>query len=101
MVNCYLCSSLTRKEEKEAEFGSRGELVKKYIAEGRVQGCKQTRGIGADKSRVRHQPTIFNRWPIQLVNSSSNPIQFGLPDGWRPSNQQQIWVDELANRSNL
>jgi hypothetical protein len=62
MVNCYLCSSLKRKEEK----GSRvGELVNKYLAEGRIQGCKQIlaedriqgcrqiRGIGADKHRRR------------------------------------------------
>jgi hypothetical protein len=41
---------LKRKEEK----GSRvGELVNKYLAEDRIQGYRQIRGIGADKHRRR------------------------------------------------
>jgi hypothetical protein len=42
---------LKRKEEKEVESGSHGELARKYVAEGKVQGYKQIRAIGADKSR--------------------------------------------------
>lgn len=74
MVNCYLCSSLTRKEEKEAEFGSRGELVKKYIAEGRVQGCKQIRGIGADKSRCPDKATACNIPPFSDLQVDEGPF---------------------------
>ena len=39
MVNCSLCSSLRRKEEKEAKSGPWGGLVRKYAAESTVQAC--------------------------------------------------------------
>jgi hypothetical protein len=72
MVNCCLCSRLKRKEEKEAESGSRGELAKKYAAKGRVQGCKQIPASAQIRADAPTRPQ-----PVTLPPSSDLQVGEG------------------------
>jgi len=91
MVNCCLCSSLKRKEEKEVESGSHGELARKYVAEGKVQGCKQIRGIGTGKSQCPDKATACNSGTqVTVLSTELSVFKIAGPNVPRPKCKGQV-----------